>query len=88
MTRELKQEIGLRFTEADAISSRIAYILSGKKGNADNILTPYDVYPELFKEEKEAADKKKEEAALAMHKAQMAAFAAKWNNRRRQQGEK
>ena len=78
----LKEDIVLRFAEADAIGSRIAYIFGGKGQKKSDVLTPYEAFPELFEEEKARIERAEEKRALELHKAQMEAFAARWNRRR------
>ena len=77
----LKEEIVLRFAEADAIGSRIAYIFGGKGRKKSDVLMAHEVFPELFEEEKERIDRAEEKRAVEVHKAQMMAFAARWNKR-------
>lgn len=79
----IKTEIVLKFAEADAISSRIAYLFGGKGRRKSDILTAHKMFPELFEEERKQAEKEEEARALELHKAQMQAFAARWNMRRK-----
>jgi hypothetical protein len=46
---------------------------------------PWDLYPELFIDEKEEDQQLNDDLALQKHKADMAAFAARWNKRNQKQ---
>ena len=76
----LKQDIILRFTEADAIASRIGRLFSGK----GDTLQVYDAFPDLFDKEKDAAEEAIEERELERQKATMMAYAARWNKQRQE----
>ena len=77
---ELKDRIRLGFVEADAIASRVGYLFTEKKKRRDkDVIMPWDVYPELFKDEKEKTEQKANDADLVAQKAVMEAYAARWN---------
>ena len=77
---DVKQQIANSFTLADAISTRIAYLFEDPKTRREeNILQPWDVFPELFEERKEEAEEKKRLRELERYKAKMALYAARWN---------
>ena len=85
-THDFKEQISVAFAEAEATSSRIAYIFTDpKKRNKKNIVMPWDLYPELFIDEKEEDQQLNDDLALQKHKADMAAFAARWNKRNQKQ---
>lgn len=78
--RRQKEEIQLRFIQAEAVASRIGYLFTDKKKRkASDILQPWDVYPSLFAEEVKVIKDREEKAALEAHKQQMEAYAARWN---------
>lgn len=86
----VKRDVLHRFVEAEAISTRIAFFFAdAEKRKPEDILQPYDVYPDLFEKEQELAEEKREEAKSAREdaeierqKAQMMAFAIKHNKAR------
>lgn len=77
------------FVLANAISSRIAYLFNDpKKRRKTDILEVWDVWPDLFNDEREATKKAEERKALAIHKQQMEAYAARWNAKRKKDAER
>ena len=81
---EQKRDVELAFVLADAIGSRIGYIFADEsKRDQAIILQPWDLYPDLFTKEKAESAAKREAADLAKYKAGVAAYAARWNMRKR-----
>lgn len=83
---DFKEKIQLVFANAEAVSTRVAFLFTDpKKRNKKNIVMPWDLYPDLFENEKAADNQMSEEMALQKHKADMAAFAARWNKKQKEQ---
>lgn len=77
-----KAQIELQFTTAQAISSRIGYLFNDpKKRRADEVLMPWDVYPDLFEDKSGEIQARQNEVALQGYKAGLSAFAERWNGR-------
>jgi len=77
---EQKVSVGQLFTLADAISTRVAFLFDPSEAKSDDdILKPWDIYPELFKEEMERDQKRKQSIELAQFKASREAFAQRLN---------
>lgn len=82
--RRRKTEIYDQFVLADAIASRIGYIFGDpKKRTSEDILLPWDVYPDIFKEDKEKREEKEMDVELERHKLAMERRRIEWNNRRK-----
>jgi len=83
-TADFKRSIVTQFVQANAIASRIAIVFTEKKKRREEaVLQPWDVWPELFIDEREEVEKAQEEKAQEMHKRQMELFAARWNAKRK-----
>lgn len=83
---DFKEQISIVFANAEATASRVAFVFTDpKKRNKKNIVMPWDLYPQLFSEEHAAEQQINDEMALQKHKADMAAFAARWNKRKQEQ---
>lgn len=79
---EQKRDAELAFVLADAIGSRIGYLFGDEKKRSEkDILQPWDVYPDLFMQEKIENTAKREAIALEKYKTGLAAYAARWNAR-------
>lgn len=82
---QYKQQISLIFSSAEAVSSRIGYLFTEeKKRRKSQIVQPWDIFPELYKEEKRESEKAEEAAAIEQQKLQMTAFMERWNARRKE----
>lgn len=80
----MKDRTLMDFALADVIANRVGIVFTDKnKRSDDDVVMPWDYYPELFEHEKKLAQEKKEASTAALHSAQMRAFAARWNNRRK-----
>ena len=89
MRQEEKVHVGQVFVLAEAISSRISYLFTDPKERSDDmILQAWDAYPDLFKEEKEAVEMKKEEIQLAEQRAKVIEWAETINAQRHRKAEK
>ena len=87
--RKIKQEQILKteqlFVLAEAIGSRVAFILSDQKDRSI-LLQPWDVYPQLFAEEKHSAEHSAEDREFEAYKESRRQHAAEFNRRRREAG--
>ena len=82
---DFKKRVSLAFANAEAVASRIIYAFTDKKKRKDkDIVQPWTIYPELFSDELEKAQAREEEIQMEKHKAQMEAYAARWNKRRKE----
>ena len=83
--RKIKQEQILKteqlFVLAEAIGSRVAFILSDQK-DLSALLQPWDVYPQLFSEQENSAQEAEEERELEKYKEARRRYAAEHNRRR------
>ena len=73
---------------AEVISNRIGAIFSGKKEiSRENLLQPWDFYPDLFKDDKGAEEEPdpSEDKELQAYNARMTAWAENWNRRNRKE---
>ena len=87
--RNYKEQISIAFAEAEATASRIAFLFTDpKKRNKKNIIMPWDLYPDLFIDEQAAEQQINDDMALQKHKADMAAFAARWNKKQQDKQQK
>lgn len=75
--REKEELRKIHFLARDT-AHQLGFLIAGK----ENDLPPelWDYFPELFAEEKEIAEKKKEEKAVALYKAQMMDFMYRHNH--------
>lgn len=80
-TYELKTKLIANQVLAIQIAENVACIFS-KEAKVTDI---YDLMPELFKEEKEEAQKKIAESQWKLHKARFMAFSEEHNNRRKEE---
>ena len=79
---EFKNDVMIGFSSADAIATRVAYLFSDtKKRRESDIIQPWDSFPALFENAKENAAESKRDAELEQYKANMRAFADRWNRR-------
>lgn len=85
MKREQTLSIERLFVLAEAIGSRVAYIFSDQR-NAPNVLQPWDMYPQLFKEERQWAERSEEDRELQAYKEARKRHAAAYNQKRREAG--
>lgn len=87
--RKIKQEQILKteqlFVLAEAIGSRVAFILSDQKDRSI-LLQPWDVYPQLFAEEKYSAEHSAEDREFEAYKESRRRHAAEFNRRREEAG--
>ena len=75
------------FVLADAISSRISYILTKPEDRSDSdILHPWNYYPKMFAKEKKMAELSEEEIELERYKEKRRQHAAEYNRRRQEAG--
>lgn len=82
---DFKEQISIAFANAEATASRVAFVFTDpKKRNKKNIVMPWDLYPDLFIDEQAAEQQINDEMALQKHKADMAAFAARWNRKQKE----
>ncbi|WP_269477758.1 hypothetical protein [Hominibacterium faecale] len=77
-----KVNIERLFVLAEAIGSRVAYLFAQKEDRAAmQVIQPWDMYPELFAEEQQMAEKMKQELELQEYiearKQQAAAYSRK-----------
>lgn len=89
--REMKQKEKVKierlFVLAEAIGTRVAFIFSDNKDDAKNsVLQPWDIYPQLFSEEKELRDDFEEDREFQEYKDARRRHAAEFNKRRREAG--
>ena len=78
--RKAKEELRkLHFLARDT-AHQLGFLIAGKEDDSPPEL--WDYFPELFAEEKDMADKKKTEQALAVYKAQMMDFMYSHNHMR------
>lgn len=78
-----KLKIEQLFTLADAIGTRVAFLFTGKEDqDSSKIMQPWDVYPELFAEDKEIAEKYREEIEFEKYKEARKRHAMEFNKRR------
>lgn len=74
--RKLKEKVTLIFMQAEAVSTRIAFLFGdSKKRKKSDILQPWNVYPDLFGEEKDLMEQAEEADNLAKQKAAMEYYA-------------
>ncbi len=79
---EFKNDVMIGFSSADAVATRVAYLFSDtKKRRESDIIQPWDSFPALFENTKEQAAESKRDAELEQYKANMRAFADRWNRR-------
>lgn len=79
------QVIG-QYKQAEVIANRVGLLFSGKKKrNESDLVQLWDLFPELFEEEKKEAEKAQEEAGAALQKLQLEQYAKAWNRRRKEQ---
>jgi hypothetical protein len=72
------------FALADAISSRVGYILNDpKKRHESDILRPWDLYPYLFEEEKAKYEQREITTAMERRKVDMERRIEELNRRRK-----
>ena len=81
---QMRADVITAFGGADAIATRIAYFFSDPKTRNDEmIIHPWDRFPKLFDDVKEMAEEKKVQRQIEKQKADMIAFAERWNRRNR-----
>lgn len=76
----IKESINFYFDLATQIGNHVACVLNPK--NDINPPQPYQVYPELFTEERKVIEQRKREDELASYKAKFIDFANKHNHER------
>lgn len=81
--REQTMKIERLFVLAEVIVNRVAYGFSEKK-DPSNLVQPWDMYPQLFPEEKRSAERAQEEQELENYKEARRKHAAEFNRRRRE----
>lgn len=80
--RRFKDLVLLGHATADAIATRVAYFFTEpKKRRESDIVQPWDSFPALFEEERNKPSGSKHDAELEKYKADMKAFAERWNRR-------
>ena len=78
-----KLKIEQLFTLADAIGTRVAFLFTGKEDqDSSKIMQPWDVYPELFAEDKELAEEYQKEIEFEKYKEARKRHALEFNKRR------
>lgn len=78
---KIKTQISLNWVMAQQIGEHFDLAMGNKKS-----ITPlYDYFPDLFKSEKEEADRQEQMNQLELHKARMADYAYQHNARRRRE---
>lgn len=77
-SRREKEELRKFHFLARDTAHQIGFILAGHENESPPEL--WDYFPELFADEKEYAEKKKEEKAMAVYKAQMMDFMYRHNH--------
>lgn len=81
-----KNSIDIAFTLADAIATRVIFFFEDPKDRKDDqILYPWDAYPELFEKEEKKVQVDKQKLEIEKHIATMRAFAAAYQHRKEQQ---
>lgn len=80
--REEKRRIDRLFLLADAISSRVSYIFSSNENRVEPI-RPWDVYPVLFKDEKEMHEKAIQDIEFEAYKEKRRRHAVEHNIKRK-----
>lgn len=79
---KFKDSVYIGFATADAIATRVGSIFTDPKKRRDAKITqPWDSFPELFTREQEKAQEREENADMELYKANMRAFADRWNRR-------
>ena len=79
-----KMDVDDLFVLADAIASRISYVFDNDKGKGDYynaVVQPWQYYPDLYKDDRQAADEAVEKAKLEEIRQSRKDFAARWNKR-------
>lgn len=85
---KFKRQIALVFTNAEAVATRIAYIFGDvKKRKKEDIVQPWDIFPELFAADKQRQQDKEDGANLIQQRMRMDAFAARWNKSRKEKND-
>lgn len=87
-TTELKrkEKIDQDFVLASAIATRVIWFFEDPKDRTqDQILEPYDAYPDLFKKEEEKVQANKQKLEIEKHIAAMRAFDAAYQRKKRQE---
>lgn len=86
--REQKENVLRDFALADVIGNRIGVLFTDKKKRKDtDLVKPWQIWPGLFSEEEqklETQNAEKQDHSADVHKAQLQAFAQRWNNRRKE----
>ena len=78
---KIKTQISLNWVLAQQVGEHFSIAMGGKSN-----LTPlYDYFPDLFKREKEEADRQKQMNQLQLHKARMEDYAYQHNERRKEE---
>ena len=80
--QQFKDHVLIGFAEADAIATRVAYFFTEpKKRREGDIIQPWDSFPSLFEDHKQTTAERKQNAEMQKYKADMKAFAERWNRR-------
>ena len=79
--REMKERLTEKHYLAQDIAQYIHVMLNGQK-DGEQLLEPWDFFPELFGKEGERARKSRERQDMAVYKAQMRDFAYRHNHAR------
>lgn len=82
--RRIKEQIVARFQLADRVGLHIQRLFDNK--NTITLPYPWDLYPELFAEEKTAFEVQQQTEQLEQFKASRKAYAERYNAMRREQG--
>lgn len=82
LIEKMKQDVIISFAGADAIATRVAYFFSDeKKRRESDIVMPWDRFPSLFEDKQEEIEEKKRQTETERYKANLKAYAERWNRR-------
>ena len=80
--KQFKDDVLIGFASADAIATRVAYFFTeSKKRKQSDIIQPWDSFPSLFDNPNAKASTDTRNAEMEKYKANMKAFAERWNRR-------
>lgn len=80
--QRFKDEVLIGFATADAIATRVAYFFTEpKKRRESDLIHPWNSFPSLFTDPQKKASENKRDAELEKYKANMKAYAERWNRR-------
>jgi len=84
---QMHRDVQIAFQLANAIGNRIGFLFKKPEDRSEeDLLQPWDVFPDLFKLDKIHAEEEMEARLLAQQKARLLNAAARNNERRRQNG--